>query len=101
MLQGGLEGAVSCCELLLLLLLHCRRLLSRCCCCCPEARHREAGEDAEVAQDHPLAQQSRGVGRLHNLLGLSLLTLNLQQANIEKSFFLRIIMSLTFLFLIV
>ena len=56
MLQGGLKCAVARCELLLLLLLHRCRLLSCCCCCWAEARHREAGEDAEVAEDHSLAQ---------------------------------------------
>ena len=55
MLQGGLKCAVARCELLLLLLLHRGRLLSCCCCCWAEAGHREAGEDAEVAEDHPLA----------------------------------------------
>ena len=79
MLQGGLKCAVARCELLLLLLLHRCRLLSCCCCCWAEAGHREAGEDAEVAEDHSLAQQRRGVGSLDNLLGLSLLALDLKQ----------------------
>ena len=98
MLQGRLKCAVSRCKLLLLLLLHRCWLLSR---LCPaQAGHRQPGEDAEVAQDHPLAQQRRGVGRLHNLLGLSLLTLDLIQ---EKCFTMvsRVKVSLTFLFFIV
>ena len=98
MLQGRLKCAVSRCELLLLLLLHRCWLLS--CLCLAQAGHREPGQDAEVAEDHPLAQQRRGVGRLHNLLGLSLLTLDLMQ----EYCFTRIShvkVSLTFLFLIV
>ena len=100
MLQGGLECAVARCELLLLLLLHRCRLLSCCCCCWAEAGHREAGEDAEVAEDHSLAQERRGVSRLHHLLGLSLLTLDLKQDDGVRSDS-HVKVSLTFLFLIV
>ena len=39
----------------------------------------EAGEEAEVTQDDSLAQQGRGVGCLHHLLGLGLLTLHLER----------------------
>ena len=100
MLQGGLKCAVARCELLLLLLLHRCRLLSCCCCCWAEAGHREAGEDAEVAEDHSLAQQRRSVGRLDDLLGLSLLALDLKQGNNVKSDS-HVKVSPTFLFLIV
>ena len=99
MLQGRLKCAVARCQLLLLLLLHRGWLLSR---LCPaQAGHREAGKDPEVAEDHPLTQQRCGVGCLHNLLGLSLLTLDLIQENVSLGQVSRVKVSLTFLFLIV
>ena len=39
----------------------------------------ELRQQAEVAEDDSLAEQRRGVGCLHHLLGLGLLTLHLQQ----------------------
>ena len=39
----------------------------------------EAREEAEVTEDDSLAQEGRGVGGLHHLLGLSLLTLHLER----------------------
>ena len=43
-----------------------------------EGGQAEGRHHAQVAQDDPLAQQGRGVGCLHRLLRLGLLTFNLR-----------------------
>ena len=101
LLKGRLKCVVPRCQLLLMLLLHRCWLLSCCCCCWRQARHCEARKDAQVAEDHSLAKQRRGVGCLHNLLGLGLLALNLQQENGVRSLCFSSQVSLTFLFLMV